>query len=411
MGPSLIPILQQAGFTIKFLNIRGSYEFYLPDEQGELRSIGTGDQEWLATRSLSQFWDLASAAAKKSGVKMPPYPQSSDTGEKESLMLDKLIRLRAAYLEHDVRSPIPHLVGPPGVGKSLVCQQLADISGVTLHTFNVARISPLELEGVQMPDQVGGESMKLRLLHNPMWTSLREGDIVLLDEFLRGFPEVYNGLLDILTSRQVAGYQLPKVFFIAASNSVATYDEALRDRLLNIPVPDLRSSATAKTTVKNLICQEIGLNPEMANSAEMDELVTKEILPMYELLDTFTGTATKSPALGRAKTVGEGRSVRNLVGQALLREVQSPYLRDLIDYNNKRSIQQNKSQFVLLLSGKKVDPRYRAAAAKLQGNAALTEVQAKNLSLNLQLIEMEEALIPTKEEMEEEELTDDDDIF
>ena len=75
-----------------------------------------------------------------------------------------------------------------------------------------------------------GVEMKLQLLLNSIWDNLEEGDIVLFDEFLRGFPEVYNGLLDIITSRQIGLHKLPKVFFVAASNSVATYDKALEDR-------------------------------------------------------------------------------------------------------------------------------------------------------------------------------------
>src|SRR5690606_31400759 len=151
-------------------------------------------------------------------------------------MLEKIVKLYVMAMANDVRSPLPPLFGPPGCGKSSAVEQLAELVGVHLHLINAARISPPDLEGVQMP-QGEGEEMKLRLLHATFWTQLKEGDILLLDEFLRGFPEVYNGLLDILTSRQVGGYRLPKVFIIGASNSTVAYDKALEDRLLHLRVP------------------------------------------------------------------------------------------------------------------------------------------------------------------------------
>lgn len=66
-------------------------------------------------------------------------------------MLEKLMRLYVMSMAYDVRSPMPHLVGPPGCGKSTSVEQLAELLNVQLHIINVSRLSPLEIEGVQMP--------------------------------------------------------------------------------------------------------------------------------------------------------------------------------------------------------------------------------------------------------------------
>ena len=298
------------------------------------------------------------------------------------------------YMQHKitgVSSPLPHLVGPPGTGKSTVVREVAELLGVKLHTINVSRLSPLDLEGVQVPDHQNG---KLQLFTAAWWTRLNEGDIILLDEFLRGFPEVYNGLLDIITSREVAGIKLPKVFFVAASNSVATYDKALEDRLLHIFVPDLRNSVAARTRAKELLAREIGLLPAVSQSQEMDELFTTEILPMYDMLDYFKGKASVGSA-----SVAKGHSIRNLVGQAQLREVQSEKLKELITINNQMAMTQRKWQYVVLLSARKVDPRYVSEARKLIGNPALTEIQARNLELNLAFVEAQEAMQEEEESL------------
>jgi hypothetical protein len=301
-------------------------------------------------------------------------------------MLEKLMRLYTMATMYDVRSPMPHLVGPPGCGKSTYVEQLADLLEVNLHIINVSRLSPLEIEGVQMPHGVGDE-MFLRMLPATFWTQLREGDILLMDEFLRGFPEVYNGLLDIFTSRRVGAFYLPKVFIIGASNSVTAYDQALEDRLLHLTVADPRSSKREKTRIAHLLIDILGLLPTMAESDEMYHLLDTEVLPLYVLLDSFKKKGTKSGA-----AVGTGSSVRNLIGQAQLRMVTSSALKELIDINNARAMRDGKYQYVLLLDGGSAVPHgYTQRAMQLRNNPRLTPVQALNLEGNLQLIDLHSA--------------------
>lgn len=314
-------------------------------------------------------------------------------------MLEMILKLYSMYMAVDVRSPVPHLVGPPGCGKSTVVQQAADLIGVNLHIINVSRLSPLELEGVQMPTSEQ-EEMFLKLLTATHWTQLKDGDILLLDELLRGFPEVYNGLLDILTSRMVGGYKLPRVFIIGASNSTVAYDKALEDRLLHLPVPDPRHDKKAKKFLAQMIVDQLGLHPDMVQSFEMQSLLDSQVLPMFDLLDSFKN---KTSAPGTLK----GQSVRNLIGQAQLREVQSAELQELLDMNNRKAMRDGKIQYCLFTTGKKVDPNYKSKALVLQGNPKLTEVQAINLNLNLQLIEMEE--IRREKETQDDDVLDPDD--
>ena len=296
-------------------------------------------------------------------------------------MLEKLLRIYAMSMAYHVRSPMPHLVGPAGCGKSTYVEQLAEVLDKELHIINVSRLSPLEVEGVQMPHGKD-DDMHLRMLPATFWTSLNEGDVLLFDEFLRGFPEVYSGLLDIFTSRRVGAYRLPEVFIIGASNSVTSYDLALEDRLLHLPVPDPRKSKVEKKHISTLICDVLGLLPSMIESQEMTQLLDSEVLPTYAILDSFKKKGVK---VGTAAT---GSSVRNLLGQAQMRMVTSTHLRELIDTNNGRAMAESKWQYVLLLKGTNVPSGYVSAATRLRGNPRLTEVQAKNIEMNLQLIEM-----------------------
>lgn len=299
-------------------------------------------------------------------------------------MLELILKLYTMYMVSDVRSPLPHLFGPPGCGKSTSVEQAAALIGVNLHIINVARLSPLEVEGVQMPH--GSEDdMVLKMLPATFWTQLQEGDILLLDEFLRGFPEVYNAILDVLTSRRVGAYRLPKVFIIAASNTTIAYDKALEDRLMHLPAPDPRNNKKVKKQMAETLVNGLGLHPKMVEAFSMQSLLDTEVLPMYDMLDT----------LGKASSPVQvkGRSLRNLIGQAKFREFQSASLLSLIEENNRLALNDAKYQYVFLPNGKNPDDRYlRATVQLLQlGEGKLTEVQRQNLDLNLQLIELEKA--------------------
>jgi hypothetical protein len=343
--------------------------------------------DWVATADDNYILNWMRKVIREKNFRSDLQWPETGPEEKTPSMLEDLIRMYNAAMRMNVRSLIPHLVGPPGVGKSHVMERLAQAAGVTLHTVNVSRISPLEIEGVQMPVTDGDGKQQLELLLNTLWHKLKEGDIVLFDEFLRGFPEVYNGLLDIITSRKVAGHQLPKVFFVAASNSVATYDKALEDRLLHIFVPDLRASMGARLKAKELMARECGFIPEVVKTQEMDEVFNKYVLPTYKMLDYFQGKAS----LGQVAVV-EGKSIRHLVGQVHLREIHIPELKQLVTINNQLAMNARKWQFIVLLDGKNVDPKYVTGATKLLGNASLSEIQACNLDLNLDLIKIEEAM-------------------
>ena len=241
-------------------------------------------------------------------------------------MIQQILRLYTAAMTHEVTGLVPHLVGPPGTGKSTAVKQAAHLLGVNLHTINVSRLSPLEVEGVQMP--VEG---KLDMLLATHWNSLQEGDILLFDEFLRGFPEVYNALLDIFTSREVAGHKLPKVFIIAASNSVAAYDPALSDRLMHLPVQDPRKSPILMQAAQQRIIDKTHLNPRMLDSPELRELMYQRVFPAYRMLDNFT----KGNGSAVADAVTGALSERNIIAQINLRQTGDVYIASLLDANNR----------------------------------------------------------------------------
>jgi len=136
----------------------------------------------------------------------------------------------------------------------------------------------------------------------------------------------------------------------------------------------------------------LGLHPSMAASFEMQSLLDAQVLPMFDVLDSLKNKSS-SPA------VIKGCSIRNLIGQAQLREVQATELSELLASNNQVAMREAKYQYVFIADAAmaKAVPAYADKARQLVGNSRLTEVQRLNLNLNLQLIEMEKIRFETTE--------------
>jgi hypothetical protein len=112
------------------------------------------------------------------------------------------------------------------------------------------------------------------------------------------------------------------------------------------------------------------------------------VLPTYGLLDSFKKNGRK------VGTVTDGTSLRNLIGQIQLRHVESTSLKALVDANNHAAMAASKPQFVVLLGGasSQVPKDYEDKARALVDSPRLSDLQRRNIQMNLQLIEMEAAV-------------------
>ena len=128
---------------------------------------------------------------------------------------DKMIRLldTSWYLRSEI---VPCLVGPPGIGKTAAVMQHAKSHGAKVVKIVASRCIPSETVGMTMPDH---ENRSMAIYNSMQLSSLRDGDILFLDELLEADQFVLSTLLTVIESREMAdGTPLPDIQIIAATN-------------------------------------------------------------------------------------------------------------------------------------------------------------------------------------------------
>lgn len=128
---------------------------------------------------------------------------------------DKMIRLldTSWYLRSEI---VPCLVGPPGIGKTAAVMQHAKSHGAKVVKIVASRCIPSETVGMTMPDH---KNRSMAIYNSMQLSSLRDGDILFLDELLEAEQFVLSTLLTVIESREMAdGTPLPDIQIVAATN-------------------------------------------------------------------------------------------------------------------------------------------------------------------------------------------------
>lgn len=140
---------------------------------------------------------------------------------------DKMVRLLdTSWLMRD--QIVPCLVGPPGIGKTAAVMKHAKAHGSKVVKIVASRCVPSETVGMTMPDH---EHHGMTIYNSMQLGSLRDGDILFLDELLEAEQFVLSTLLTVIESREMAdGTPLPDIQIIAATNDTIP-SEQLRDNI------------------------------------------------------------------------------------------------------------------------------------------------------------------------------------
>ena len=129
------------------------------------------------------------------------------------------------------------LLGAPGIGKTEGIESFARKHDRNVVHIIASQILPTEVSGMTMPNQ---ETHSMDVFDHSRLSHMRDGDILFLDELLKGQQQVLSACLTLVQERRLmSGTHLPDVIIVAAANPLASakmLPEEIRQRFLFIDV-------------------------------------------------------------------------------------------------------------------------------------------------------------------------------
>lgn len=132
---------------------------------------------------------------------------------------------------------VPCLLGAPGIGKTEGIEEFARTHDRNVVHIIASQILPTEVSGMTMPNQ---ETHSMDVFDHSRLSHMRDGDILFLDELLKGQQQVLSACLTLVQERRLmSGTMLPDVIIVAAANPLASpkmLPEEIRQRFLFMDV-------------------------------------------------------------------------------------------------------------------------------------------------------------------------------
>ncbi len=138
------------------------------------------------------------------------------------------------------KTTVPIFLSNPGMGKTTIVEQFAKEKGVNMYTMILSQLMPMEVSGCTMPE-VG--SKKMIICDSELLMSLKDGDILFIDECLTAMKQTLDAFLNLLQDRRLpSGRKLANIMIIAASNpqNMPALSAAIKERFIRY---DLKFSA------------------------------------------------------------------------------------------------------------------------------------------------------------------------
>lgn len=136
--------------------------------------------------------------------------------------IDKLYKmLEQIYDDRESRRTIvPCILGAPGIGKTQTIERLAKARHAKVVHLIASQILPSEVSGITMPVN---DTKSMEIYDNLKISSLGDGDILFLDELLKGQQQVLNAMLTLVEDRRMMSERkLKDVMIVAAANPLGS---------------------------------------------------------------------------------------------------------------------------------------------------------------------------------------------
>lgn len=166
----------------------------------------------------------------------PPGKNESTREERRQMLTSDISDLMEA-VDKRRGDIVPCLLGAPGIGKTEGIEEFARTHGRDVVHIIASQILPTEVSGMTMPNQ---ETHSMDVFDHARLSHMRDGDILFLDELLKGQQQVLSACLTLVQERRLmSGTRLPDVIIVAAANPLASakmLPEEIRQRFLFVDV-------------------------------------------------------------------------------------------------------------------------------------------------------------------------------
>lgn len=163
--------------------------------------------------------------------------QSSTRAERSGGLLTSDISRLMEAVDRRRGDIVPCLLGAPGIGKTEGIEEFARTHGRDVVHIIASQVLPTEVSGMTMPNQ---ETHSMDVFDHARLSRMRDGDILFLDELLKGQQQVLSACLTLVQERRLmSGNSLPDVIIVAAANPLASakmLPEEIRQRFLFVDV-------------------------------------------------------------------------------------------------------------------------------------------------------------------------------
>jgi hypothetical protein len=127
-------------------------------------------------------------------------------------------------IRHCVRAKMPlYIWGPPGIGKSQLCKQIADELGYDFVDIRLSQMDPTDLRGIPYPVTLdGGEQGMAWAPPSALPRNKDAKCIVLLDELNTAAPSIQAASYQLVLDRKLGDYILPEQCVVMAAGNRET---------------------------------------------------------------------------------------------------------------------------------------------------------------------------------------------